>query len=227
MLGAIPFGYIVTRRRLRQDIRRLDRDPGAMELQLRALLAGPSTNVDAQPHSRSSDAAVAILDTAKVLAGATLAWHLLLAIAPGHGHFSRNESGIAFAANQVATFWQSAGLWAGAAAVATHFAPVGWHRSNSQGLSPALGLVFVYAPLGFSAGVFAFFLALFFLRDVTRAALIAFPCFVAYTWLGWVFDWPASWGIPNGPEVTLWAAVIGGMLITRTVAVMRSETATG
>ena len=42
-------------------------------------------------------------------------------------------------------------------------------------------------------------------------------------WLGWVFDWPASWGVPNGPEVTLWAAVIGGMLITRTVAVMRSE----
>ena len=222
MLGAIPFGYLVTRRRLRRDMRQLDRNPGDMELQLRALLAGPaSTHPDEQPASRGSDALVAILDTAKVLAGATLAWHLVLALAPGHGHFSRNESGIAFAANQVLTFCQSCGIWAGAAAAATHLAPVGWHRDSSQGQAPALGLVFVYCPLGFSAGVFSFFIALYFLRDVTRAALVAFPCFIAYVWLAWIFDWPSSWGLPNGPELTLWAAVLGGILITRTLAITR------
>jgi glycerol-3-phosphate acyltransferase PlsY len=224
-LGAIPFGYLVTRRRLRKDIRRLDDNPGTLELQVRALLAGPADDPDAPPASRRSDVVVAVLDTAKVLVGATLAWHLLQTIAPGHGHFARNESGVAFAANQVLSFWQSCGLWAGVAAVATHLAPVGWHRSSSQGQAPALGLVFVYCPIGFSAGVFAFFTSLFFLRDVTRSALVAFPCFIAYVFLAWTFDWPSSWGVPNGPEVTLWAAVVGGILITRTLAISRSQPA--
>src|SRR3954469_10642429 len=94
MLGAIPFGYLMTRRRLRRDIRRLDRDPGELELQLRALLAGPpapAADPDSEPATRTSDAAVAVLDTAKVLIGATLAWHLVLSLAPGHGRFRVNE----------------------------------------------------------------------------------------------------------------------------------------
>ena len=145
----------------------------------------------------------------------------MLAVAPGRGHFGHNESGIAFAANQVLTFWQSCGIWAGAAAVATHLAPVGWHRDSSQGQAPALGLVFVYCPLGFSTGVAVFFAVLIVTRDVTRSALVALPAFVAYAFFGWVFDWPSSWGIPNGPEVTLWAAVLAGIAITATVAEMR------
>ena len=42
-------------------------------------------------------------------------------------------------------------------------------------------------------------------------------------WLAWIFDWPSSWGLPNGPELTLWAAVLGGMLITRTLAITRRQ----
>ena len=220
MLGAIPFGYLVTRRRLRQDMRRVDQSPGELERQLRTLLAGPDP--DAEPPSRGSDLAVAVLDTAKVLGGATLAWHLVLSLAPGRGHFAHNESGVAFAANQVLTFWQSCGIWAGAAAVATHLAPVGWHRNSRQGEAPAIGLAFVYCPLGFSAGVFGFFTALLVLRDATRAALVAFPCFIAYVYLAWIFDWPPSWGVSNGPELSLWAAVLGGILITRTLAISRA-----
>ena len=232
LLGAIPFGYVVTRRRLRQDMRRVDQSPGELERQLRALLAGPAPNgstaepgarrdPDAEPPSRGADLIVAALDTGKVLLGATLAWHLVLELAPGRGHFAHNESGVAFAANQVLTFWQSCGIWAGATAVATHLAPVGWHRNSRQGQAPAIGLAFVYCPLGFSAGVFGFFTALIVVRDVTRAALVAFPCFIAYVYLAWVFDWPVSWGVPNGPELSLWAVVLGGMLITRTLAVGR------
>src|SRR5689334_21239414 len=99
-------------------MRKLDRSPGELERQLRSLLAGPDPDPDpdAEPPSRGGDLLVAVLDTAKVLGGATLAWHLVLSLAPGRRHFAHNESGVAFAANQVLTFWQSCGIWAGAAA---------------------------------------------------------------------------------------------------------------
>ena len=229
-IGAIPFGYVLDRRALRRDIRRLDRSAstgaGPLEVQLRALVAGTlggatGADADAPPPARSTDLAAAVLDTAKVLLAATLAWHVLLALAPGHGHFRHNESGIAFAANQVLTFWQSGGLWAGMAAVVTHFAPVGVRRRGGQGQAPALGLAFVYCPLGFSAGVAVFFAVLAVTRDVTRAAMAGLTGFVAYAFFGWVFEWPSSWGITNGPELTLWAAVLAGVAITATVAQSR------
>ena len=231
LVGAIPFGYLLDRRALRRDIRRLDRNAeaagaGALEVQLRALVAGTASSgsaadADAPPPARSTDLAAAVLDTAKVLLAATAAWHVLIALAPGHGHFRHNESGIAFAANQVITFWQSGALWAGVAAVTMHFAPIGVRRRGGQGQAPALGLAFVYCPLGFSTGVAVFFAVLIVTRDVTRSALVALPAFVAYAFLAWVFDWPSSWGIPNGPELTLWAAVLAGIAISATVAEMR------
>ena len=226
-IGAIPFGYVLDRRSLRRDIRRLDRSAGTssagpLEVQLRALVAGTAGegrgDADAPPPPLSTDLAAAVLDTAKVLVAATLAWHVLIALAPGHGHFRHNESGVAFAANQVLTFWESGGLWAGVAAVVTHFAPVGVRRNGGQGQAPALGLAFVYCPFGFSTGVAAFFVALAVTRDVTRSALVALPAFAAYAFFGWVFDWPSSWGISNGPELSLWAAVLAGVAMTATVA---------
>lgn len=224
VVGAIPFGYLLERRSLRRDIRRLDRqtDAGPLEVQLRALVAGTagtaSADADAPPPARSTDLAAAVLDTAKVLVAATAAWHILIALAPGHGHFRHNESGIAFAANQVLTFWQSGALWAGVAAVVAHLAPIGLRRSGGQGQAPALGLAFVYCPLGFSVGVAGFFAVLAATRDVTKAALVALPAFVAYAYFGWVFEWRSSWGITNGPELTLWAAVLAGIAMTATIA---------
>jgi hypothetical protein len=41
---------------------------------------------------------------------------------------------------------------------------------------------------------------------------------VAYTFFGWVFEWPSSWGISNGPELTLWAVVLAGIAATAAVA---------
>lgn len=231
VIGAIPFGYVLDRWALRRDIRRLDRGAretgaGPLEVQLRALVAGTastgaSADADAPPPARTTDLAAAVLDTAKVLLAATAAWHILVALAPGHGHFRHNESGVAFAANQVLTFWQSGALWAGVAAVTAHFAPVGVRRRGGQGQAPALGLAFAYCPLGFSTGVAVFFAVLVATRDVTRSALVALPAFVAYAFFGWVFEWSSSWGIANGPELTLWAAVLAGIAITATVAEMR------
>jgi glycerol-3-phosphate acyltransferase PlsY len=222
-IGSIPFGYVLERRALRRDLRRLE-SPRQLEMQLRALVAGTASDPDAAPPPRSTDLAAAVLDTAKVLVAATLAWHVMLRVAPGRGHFGHTESGIAFTANQVIAFWQSAGLWAGAAAVTAHFAPVGVRRRGGQGQAPALGLAFVYCPIGFSVGVAAFFAALTLTRDVTRSVLVALPAFVAYAWLGWAFDWKASWGVTNGPELTLWATVVAGVAAAAAVAQTRRAT---
>ena len=208
LLGSIPFGYLLSRRRLRRDLRRAD---------VRTLLAGRHST------GRPDDVVAALLDTGKVLLASTAAWHLVKDAAPG---FDRDVlpdvSAVGFLADQVLTSWQSIALWTGLAAVVAHLAPPWLSFRGGQGQAPALGLAVVYCPIGFSAGVATFFAALLLLGDAARAVLVSLLGFVGYTWLAWVFDWRTSWGATNGPELALWATVLAAVVATRTLTTASS-----
>ncbi|MDP9388943.1 MAG: glycerol-3-phosphate acyltransferase [Actinomycetota bacterium] len=204
LLGSVPLGYLLLRGRLRRDLGRAD---------LRTMLTGGGAT------GRADDAVAAVLDTAKVLLAATLAWHLVEDASPG---FDRGVlpalSAVGFLADQVLTAWQSVGLWAGTAAVVGHLAPpwLGFRRAHGE--APALGLVFVYCPAGFAAGVAAFFAALAVTRRPVPSALAGLTAFVGWAWTAWVFDWRTGWGVTNGPELALWATVLAGVLAAHTLS---------
>jgi glycerol-3-phosphate acyltransferase PlsY len=216
LLGSVPFGFLLHRQRLRRDLRRLDRPASGLDLQLRALLAG-DPGPDGPRSGLVTDVAAAALDTAKVLAGATIAWHVVHRIPPHHVDRT-NFSAVAFVANQVLLGWQSVAIWAGLAGAVAHLGPVWLRFRGGQGQAPVLALVVVYFPYGFVVGAAAFLLSLTFTRDVPRAALISLPAFVAFAWLAWIYDWRSGWGLPNGPELALWAAVLAGVVAARTVS---------
>jgi glycerol-3-phosphate acyltransferase PlsY len=205
LLGTVPVGDLVTRRRFRRDLRQLD-DVGDLQAHLRTLLAG----------SRRSDLVaqllVATLDTLKVVGAATLAWQAMIAVSPGGTATRANQSAVGFLADQVLTSWESIALWTGLAAVAGHVASPWLQFRGDQGQAPALGLAIVYSPLGFSTGVAVFFLAFAVVRRPRAAVLTSLAGFATYTWLAWTFDWQLGWGVTNGPELTLWSAALAAVI---------------
>jgi len=209
LLGSIPFAFLVSRRRLRRDLRS----------DLRSLLAGAATG------SRRDDVVVNVLDVAKVLLAATLAWHLVRDASPGFDRRVLPEfSAVGFLADQVLTSWQSTALWTGTAAVVGHLAPPWLGFRSGAGQAPALALGFVYCPVGFASGVAAFFVLLAGMRRPAVAVLAGLAGFVGATWLAWIYDAPTSWGVTNGPELALWATVLAGILAARTVTAERAGT---
>ncbi len=206
LLGSVPVGWLSGRRSLRQGLRRLEDDGRPLDEQLRVILTG------ADPVAPG----VAFVDTAKVLLAATITWHLVVAVSPGGTATTPNQSAIAFLADQVLVSWQSAALWSGLAALVGHLAPIGFRRG--QGQAPGLALAVVYAPAGFVAGVAAFFVARLLSGTERLKAQVAvgLGAFVAWTWVAWIADIQVAWGVPAGPEVTLWAAVLAGVLAART-----------
>lgn len=215
LVGSVPFGYLVTRRRLRRNLSRLD-GPTGEGTSLRALLTGGRPQ-RVEP-GLGDDVVTVALDCAKVLGAATVAWRVVDGLAPGFDRGLLPASAVGFLSDQVLTVWQSAALWAGAAAVVGHLYPVWLGLRGAPGQAPALALVLAYCPVGFSVGVAAFFGAFAVARDVRRAMLGGLVGFVGYAWLAWVYDWPPSWGAANGPELTLWAAVVAGVVAARTLA---------
>lgn len=225
VLGSVPFGWLLTRRRLRRDLRRFE--AGSLDVQLRTLLAGGTGGADttaagagARPAALTDDLVAAVLDTAKVLIAGTVAWRVVEGFSPP---FNRAQlpplSGVGFLADQVLTSWQSAAIWTGLAAVVGHLRPprsLGRLLGSGGGQAPALGLAFVYLPLGFAAGVVASLVTLAARRRLPIAVLAGLTAFVAYAWTAWIFDWDPSWGAVNGPELTLWAAVLAGVVVTHT-----------
>jgi glycerol-3-phosphate acyltransferase PlsY len=208
LLGSVPVGFLLDRRSLRQRLRRLETDGRPLDEQLRTILTGSS----------GAPPAVAALDAAKVLVGATAAWHLVVSVSPGGTASVPNQSAVAFLSDQVLVSWQSAALWAGLAAVVGHLAPPWLGFRGDQGQAPGLALAVVYAPIAFVVGVVAFFVARFALGAdrLVAAVFISLGAFVAWCWVAWVGDLQLAWGVPAGPEVTLWAAVLAGVLAART-----------
>ncbi len=210
LLGAVPTGYLLGRRSLRRGLRRLESDGRPLDVQLRTILTG--SGAGALP-------AVAAIDTVKVLVAATVTWHLVVAVSPGGTATTPNQSAVAFLADQVLVSWQSAALWAGLAALVGHLAPVWLGFRSDAGQAPGIGLAVVYAPIGFVVGVVAFFVvrALLGRHRLVAAVLVGLSAFVGWCWLAWIVDAQVAWGVPAGPEVTLWGGVLGGVLATRTL----------
>lgn len=206
LLGSIPTTFLSDRRSLRRGLRRIEGTDRPLDEQLRTVLAGPG-----------SSAFVAVIDTCKVLLAATLTWHAVLGVSPGGTASRPNQSAVAFLANQVLVSWQSAALWAGLAAVVGHLAPVWLGFRGSRGQAPGLALAVVYAPVGFVIGVVAFFTCRLVVGSsrLRVAVLASLAAFVAWAWMAWIGDIQIAWGVPAGPEVTLWAAVLAGALAVR------------
>jgi len=208
LVGSVPVGYLADRRSLRQRLRRIETDGRPLDEQLRAILAGPG-----------SSPLIAMLDTLKVLVAATATWHLVIAVSPGGSATTPNQSAVAFLSDQVLVSWQSAALWAGLAALIGHLAPAWLGFRGAQGQAPGLALVVVYAPVGFVVGVLVFFVARAVVgpRRLVGAILASLAAFVGWCWVAWIFDIQVAWGVPAGPELTLWASALAAILAARTI----------
>ena len=147
-------------------------------------------------------------EAASGLIAAAVALQVARWVAPG-----TETSAIGALSSQVLTAWESIALWSGMAAVVGHAAPVWPRTGGGSGLPPALVLGFVYAPVVFAAAVAGFFVGF----AVTGRPRDGFPpalaAAVTAAWLGWVWEWPDGWGLHNGPELALWAAVGATVLL--------------
>lgn len=207
LLGSIPFGYLLTRHRFRRDLAGGD---------LVAMLTGTGGG------GRRLDTALAgLLDTGKVLLAATLAWHLVLRVAPGHHGVNRGMfSAVGFLADQVLLAWQSVGLWAGLAAFVGHLAPP-WFgfRSRSTGVLPAIGLLAAYAPSALAGGALGYLLLSLARSPVRLRAGVGLACLVGAPWSAWVLGVTGTAGLPQGPELALWCTVLAAVLATQVLPV--------
>lgn len=144
-----------------------------------------------------------LLDGFVVLTVSTAAWFAIEAVSPG-SNFSR----IGYFSNQVLSAWQSVALWSGLAVIAGMCAPVFRRFRGAPGLAPAAALLavhfpwFLFATLGAAVGGFAL------ARSLRMAQLAAIAVLLPTAWLGWVLEWLPAWGLPAGPEATVWAMVL-------------------
>jgi glycerol-3-phosphate acyltransferase PlsY len=197
LVGSIPFAYLLSRRRLRRQL-----DGAAVD-------GVPAVRAVGGPLDVPGVVTAAALSGAATLLVATVAWDVGLQVAP------RSQfSAIGTFANQALGAWASIALWTGAGAVVGHAAPI-WHRDGGSGLPPAVALTFAYTPLLFVAGTAAFLLAQLVTGSPRRSLVLAVPVVVSVAYLTWILDVQAGWGVTNGPESTLWVAVVGGVLVAR------------
>lgn len=211
LVGSVPTGFLTGRRAMRQRLRQLETDGRPLDDQLLALLAGGSR----APW-------VAVLDAAKVLVAATVTWHAVVVVSPGGTASIPDQSAVAFLSDQVLVSWQSAALWAGVAAVVGHLAPVWLGFRGDHGQAPGLALAVVYAPIGFVVGVATFFAVRLAVgpHRLALSVLVSLAAFVGWCWIAWIGDVQLAWGVPAGPEATLWAAVLAGILAARTTSTL-------
>jgi glycerol-3-phosphate acyltransferase PlsY len=153
----------------------------------------------------------ALVDAGLALAAATLAWKVTHAVAP-----PSSRSAVGFNSDQVLMPWESIALWAGLAAVLGHAAPV-WSRfrGGGSGLVPALALAAAYSPTVLSLALGSMLVATLGTGTPRRGLPVALGATVSLSWLAWVRDTPPGWGMPNGPELSLWVAVLCGVLFAR------------
>jgi len=224
LLGSIPIGYLLERRGLRRDLRRLE-DGGPTKgrrqtepMELLALLTGggpdPATALPAPV-----ELAGAALDTAKVIALVEATLILVRLASPG---FRRGDlppaSDVGFLTDQILTFWQSAALWAGLAAAVGHLYPI-WlgFRGRGQGQAPLLALAVLFIPIGFVIAVGVFLVTTLVGRSQRISVALSLTGFVAWSWSAWLWSLGHWWGLLPGPELAIWAAVTAGVVAGRTL----------
>ena len=148
-----------------------------------------------------------VLEGFVALAVSTAAWWTIQQVSPGSG-FSR----IGYFSNQVLAAWQSVALWTGLGVVAGLCAPVFARFRGGHGLAPAAALLAVHFPwFLFAAGGVA--LAAFAVARTTRLAhAAAIGALLPTAYLGWLLEWQPAWGLPAGPEATVWTMVLSLIL---------------
>ena len=151
-----------------------------------------------------------VLEAFATLAVSTAAWWTIQQVSPGSG-FSR----IGYFSNQVLSAWQSVALWSGLAVVVGICAPVSRRFQGGAGLAPAAALLAAHYPWFLMATVTVGALALGATRSARLAQGAAIAVLLPTAWLGWVLEWLPAWGLPAGPEATVWAMVLTIVLGTR------------
>lgn len=151
-----------------------------------------------------------VLEAFATLAVSTAAWWTIQQVSPGSG-FSR----IGYFSNQVLSAWQSVALWSGLAVVVGICAPVFRRFAGKPGLAPTAALLAVHFPWFLFASVGAGVLALGTTRSGRLAQGAAIGSLLPAAWLGWVLEWQPAWGLPAGPEATVWSMVLTIVLATR------------
>ncbi len=186
-----------------------------------ALLAGPIVLVGyvvgalvAHWLTRDDEAALRpadlVLEAFVALALSTAAWWTIQEVSPGSG-FSR----IGYFSNQVLSAWQSVALWSGFAVVVGICAPIFRRFAGGPGLAPAAALLAVHFPWFLFAAVAAGALGLGATRSPRLAQGAAIAVLLPAAWLGWVLEWQPAWGLPAGPEATVWVMALSIVLGTR------------
>jgi glycerol-3-phosphate acyltransferase PlsY len=171
-----------------------------------ALAAGWLTRDD-EAAPRPSDL---LLEAFVTLAVSTAAWWAIQEISPGSG-FSR----IGYFSNQVLAAWHSVALWAGLAVVIGFCAPVFRRFQGGSGLAGAAALLAVHFPWFLLAALAVGGAALAIARSTRLARGAAIAALLPVAWLGWVLEWLPVWGLPAGPEATVWTMVLAIVLGTR------------
>ena len=151
-----------------------------------------------------------VVEAFTALAVSTAAWWAIEQVSPGSG-FSR----IGYFSNQVLSAWQSVALWSGLAVVTGICAPVFRRFHGGAGLAPAAALLAVHYPWFLFATVAAGALGLGLTRSARLAKGAAIAVLLPTAWLGWVLEWLPAWGLPAGPEATVWSMVLTIVLGTR------------
>ena len=160
-----------------------------------------------EPAPRPADL---VVEAFAALAVSTAAWWAIEQVSPGSG-FSR----IGYFSNQVLSAWQSVALWSGLAVVAGICAPVFRRFHGGPGLAPAAALLAVHYPWFLFATAAAGALALGLTRSARLAKGAAIAVLLPTAWLGWVLEWLPAWGLPAGPEATVWSMVLTIVVGTR------------
>lgn len=151
-----------------------------------------------------------VFEAFATLAVSTAAWWAIKEVSPG-SNFSR----IGYFSNQVLSAWQSVALWAGLAVVIGLVASVFRRFGGSTGLAPTAALLAVHFPwfLFGAAGSAAVGFAV--ARSVRAAQVGGIGALLPLAYLGWVLEWQPAWGLPAGPEATVWCMVVTIVLGTR------------
>ena len=173
-------------------------------------LVGAISTLWLKPGDDSERPADWLLEAFIVLSVSTAAWVAIEAVSPG-SHFSR----IGYFSNQVLSAWQSVALWTGLAVVAGMCAPVVRRFRGGSGLPPAAALLAVHFPWFLFAAAGAALAGFALARSLRTAHLAAIGVLLPAAWLGWVLEWHPAWGLPAGPEATVWSMVLAVVLGAR------------
>lgn len=151
-----------------------------------------------------------LLEAFVALATSTGAWFAIERVSPG-SNFSR----VGYLSDEVLAAWQSVALWAGLAVVVGLVAPVFDRFQGGTGMVAAAALLaahfpwFLFTAMAGGAVVYAFTHSLY------HAHLGAITVLLPASWVLWVSDWLPMWGLPTGPEGSLWVMVLSMVLGVR------------